>query len=179
MPLSHPPLLKPWRQDITEQHFPGSSVTTRTRALQPTVKGVISEQTELDLRTALDGSRYDVLTASTGLRLAPPTLSPAEPAAKRLVDIPGATYGKVWKNAPQPVGLNTFAYTRRHGHEPKTVAKPRSDPQNLRQWFAEYGVPDPNVRLGRKSEFTPSVRLLGNGREAFRTNVRHMRRGNL
>ncbi|KAG8465235.1 hypothetical protein KFE25_012598 [Diacronema lutheri] len=178
--LSHPPLLKPWRQDITERSSPGG-VFTRTRALRSKVRVPIDERTELDLRTALDGTRYDVLQAATGLALAPPAPLPAERAAtsKRLSETPGAVYKAVWAHSAQPIGMTTFEWTRRRGHEPKDVAKPRSDPQTLQQWFAEYGKPDPNVRIGRRTEFTPSVRIIGNGREAFRTNVRRMQRGEL
>jgi hypothetical protein len=179
--LSHPPLLTGWRQDVSAKQG-ASSQLTRTRALRPTLRREIDEQTDADLRVAL-GQRYEVLSASTGLRVAAPGAAasvhaaPAMQPARRLVETPGAVYKHVWSESAQPLGENTFALTRKKGYEPKSVPKPRSDPQSLQQWFKEYGAPDPNVRLMRPSEFTPSVRLIGNGEHAFRTNVRSMKRG--
>lgn len=179
--LSHPPLLTGWRQDVSSKQA-ASGQLTRTRALRPKLRHEIDERTDADLRAAL-GQRYEVLSASTGLRVAAPGAAPsrqdasAMPPSRRLVDTPGAVYKHVWSSSAQPLGENTFALTRRQGFEPKSVPKPRSDPQSLQQWFKEYGTPDPNVRLMRPSEFSPSVRLIGSGEHAFRTNLRTMRKG--
>lgn len=184
--LSHPPLLQPWRYDIQEKHPPGGMLT-RTRSMRYTIRHPVDEQTVADLRAGMDSKTFDALAASVGLYSAGPP-RPARAALdaqqqharpKRLVDTPGAVYKHVWAESPQPLGENTFRYTRRTGHEPKSIPPPRSSPQKLSQWFKEYGAPDPNVRFGRPTEFSPSVRLRGSGHDAFRTNVIHMRRGDL
>lgn len=139
-------------------------MTSRGRALRPTVKGAISEQTELDLRAALDGSNYDVLSASTSLRLVAasqlvsPTpsawLRPLGPRTKRLEKLRAAG------------GIEHFQVHAKA----RTRAK---DGRQATERSAELAA------VVRKTEFTPSIRLLGNGREAFCTNVRQMRRGDL
>lgn len=181
MPMSHPPLLTGWRQDVSSRQPPGGMLA-RTKALRPTVRGAINSETEMQLNAILAGPLLDVLRSSTRLQVEPPAARPPADCAAaptRLVEVPGAVYGTIWGRAEQPLGMNTFEWTRKKGYEPKAVPKPRSDPQDLRQWFAEYGRPDPNAKLGRRTEIMPSVRLMGTGREAFRTNVRHMRRGAL
>ncbi|KAJ1618304.1 hypothetical protein T492DRAFT_1093437 [Pavlovales sp. CCMP2436] len=186
MPLSHPPLLTIWRQDTLGRQAPGGALT-RTRAMRFEVQTPIDAQTDADLRISLDGPRYDVLVASTGMRIAPPATAtaaagrtpPTKHAPKRLVETPGAVYKSIWADSAQPIGMNTFEFTRRHGYEPKSVPSPMSQPQTLSAWFKEYGAADPNARLGRRTAFTSSVRLHGQGTEAFRTNVRQMKRGAL
>mmetsp|Transcript_3337 Transcript_3337/g.9626 ORF Transcript_3337/g.9626 Transcript_3337/m.9626 type:complete len:185 (-) Transcript_3337:202-756(-) len=183
MPLSHPPLLSSWRYDVASKESAGG-MQMRLRALQPLVRHAIDDVTEQDLRSGL-GRSFETLARSTGIdgmQVRSTANLMAEEEARRpktLVDTPGAVYRHVWKESAQPVGASVFQYTKRKGFPMRYVPPPRSNPQSLDAWFREYGKPDPNVRFGRPSEFTPGVRLHGSGKEAFRTNVKFMRKGDL